>query len=92
MKRSKIFLGVTTGVLAVVAFTAAKSAKFTTRVHGYITRSSSLKCTLAVTNEYYTVGQSNTSGYAKTSTGGRTIFEYQAGSCLNPLYTQLGND
>lgn len=92
MKRSKIFLGITTGVLAVVAFTAAKSAKFTTKVQGYITATvAPFHCTLpAVANPYYTVGASS-SGLAKTASG-RTIYEFKNAPCANPLFTLPGND
>ena len=85
MKRSKLFLGITTGVLAVVAFTAAKSAQLCTKVHGYIT-STDLKCTLpAIANLYYTEGGPS-SGIAETFYG-RTIYEFKKGTCTNPLYT-----
>ena len=91
MKRSKIFLGITTGVLAVVAFTAAKSAKFTHKVEGYIT-STNGKCTLpAVAANYWTVG----ANLAKTSAfGAKTIFEYNnsVDPCVKPLYTVQGTD
>ena len=90
MKRSKIFLGITTGVLAVVAFTAAKSAKFSTQVRGYITSSNS-KCTLAAVGgiKYYTNGFN----IARTnSSGGRTIYEFQAAPCNVPLFTVQGSN
>ena len=91
MKRSKIFLGLTTGVLAVVAFTAAKSAKFSHKVQGYITGSSGLRCTLAANaNPYYTVGGPNV---AKTAVNGqKTIFEYKQGTCASPLFTVQSGD
>ena len=94
MKRSKIFLGIATGVLAVVAFTAAKTAKFTHRVEGYIT-SSLLKCTLlANAVRYYTVGAAG-STLAKTEVFGvRTIFEYNnsVAPCAHALLTLPGAD
>ena len=92
MKRSNIFLGITTGVLAVVAFTAAKSAKFTHKVHGYIT-SVNFMCTYpADANPWYTVGASN-STYCRTYYyGERTVYEYKKAPCVFPLFTIPGID
>jgi len=59
MKRSKLFLGITTGVLAAVAFTAAKSAKSSHKAKGYITATVyAFNCTLPASPQenYYTVG------------------------------------
>ena len=90
MKRSKLFLGITTGVLAAVAFTAAKSTNFIHKVKGYITSTSvPAKCTLpAAANQWYTMGAIS-SAYCKTWVSGvRTVFEYnKTGTCVHPLYT-----
>lgn len=83
MKRSKVFLGITTGVLAVVAFTAAKSAKFTNRLAGYHQGLS--HCTVAAGVTGYTT---NSGSGVKVKQGGVTVYSYtDAAACSNPLFT-----
>jgi len=57
MKRSKLFLGITTGILAVVAFTAAKSAKFSNFQNAYYSNGSR-QCTLEASLQFYSVSAS----------------------------------
>ena len=86
MKRSKIFLGLTTGLLAVVAFTAAKVAKFTNKHAPYFTNPSSGFCTLAASGTYFTRG----SDQAKDGT--HLLFSYnEKAACAIALYTKAGD-
>jgi hypothetical protein len=88
MKRSKIFLGITTGVLAVVAFTAAKSAKyFTGFVNAYYTGSNH-HCTLSAGASalYYTAGTSTDE--AKLGSGQRLYEKNSGAACAVPLFTR----
>jgi hypothetical protein len=73
MKRSKMFLGLTTGILAIVGIAAAKSHKSTVRTGFYWTGGSSSKCTKVSS----TVGVTHTStekGTTVLKTSGHTVF------------------
>ena len=87
MKRSKIFLGITTGVLAVVAFTAGKTTKFSTSIRaGYYTNPGNLKCTLAGGAAYSTLNVG--SGFNQATAAGNFLYSYNSGStCIKPLFT-----
>jgi hypothetical protein len=86
MKRSRIFLGIMTGVLAVVAFTAAKTTKYTTKVKGYIT-SSTPACTAFQQVSGFIKG---TDGYQTNGSGARVNEFTTASSCNTPLYKAVG--
>jgi hypothetical protein len=93
MKRSKIFLGITTGVLAVVAFTAAKTAKFGTIKHGYYTNGSG-KCSVnGNAGSFFTIQFNGTANRAKTSEGSKLLFASHpaGGGCVVPLYTNAND-
>jgi hypothetical protein len=88
MKRSKLFLGVTTGILAVVAFTAAKTARFTRHVAGYYYGGSQNQhCTLSGGAVGYTAsGEGNPLTADNTSSS--PLYSYNnGGSCVVPLFT-----
>jgi hypothetical protein len=91
MKRSKIFLGITTGVLAVVAFTAAKSAKFSHTAQGYYSISGGARCTVLGNKIGFTAGSKNGSSLTlKTSGNTQTLYSYNHSGNCNPdrkLYT-----
>lgn len=76
MKRSKIFLAVTTGLLAVVGVVSAKAHKAFTNIQYFHTNGGGVKgCTIKVTNEPV----KRTSG----TWAGATQYGV---SCLGPVY------
>ena len=87
MKRSKIFLGITTGLLAVVGVVAAKERWNHNRLTGFYT-SSGTNCT-ASAGLFYTVNSAGSTVIA-TSGGGQLLFTVKhAGYCSGKvLYTQ----
>ena len=86
MKRSKIFLGVTASVLAVVAFAAAKTARFTAFRAGYYTNPiGAHHCTLSGNISGY-VTKVGSADRLKAS-GGQLLYSFHNGSCVTPLYT-----
>jgi len=89
MKRSKIFLGITTGVLAIVAFSAAKVAKFTTTKLGYysVGNANGAKCTLSGgSTPYYTSG--SVQAQETVTSQPYSLFEKNSGKCAIPLFTE----
>jgi len=80
MKRSKIFLGITTGVLAVVAFTAAKTAKYSHSARGYYSVTQN-KCTVPANQSFLTTGTN------QATADGNLVFRYVDGPCATKLYT-----
>ena len=89
MKRSKLFLGITTGLLAVVAFTAAKTAKFSNLTNAYYTNGApSHHCVIKASLRFYTQGSTV---QATNGTGG-LLFTYNHGAdCLNPVFVSGAN-
>jgi hypothetical protein len=85
MKRSKIFLGITTGILAVVAFTAAKTAKFTAKVAAYYSDGvgPNHACTVTANASYYTAtDRSGSQGVVNS----HLVFTRDASGCVSRLY------
>ena len=92
MKRSKIFLGITTGVLAVVAFTAAKTNKFSASLRqGFYTNPSGLhRCTVGSGFIYSTKNETGTLNQAIDENNLETLYSYNAnGFCQKPLFTAI---
>jgi hypothetical protein len=89
MKRSKFFLGISTGILALVAFTAAKTAKFSNLKTAYYPAIAGGNCTVKATNPFFTVGTN-----PATNGSGAFVYTYHsAGSCVTTLYaTEKPND
>jgi hypothetical protein len=87
MKRSKIFLGITTGVLAVVAFTAAKVAKFSPIQPAYYSNGNQ-QCTLSagVAVQYFTAGTN------AAFSGLKKLYEINSSACAVRLYTNGSAD
>jgi len=82
MKRSKIFLGMTTGILAVAALVAAKASKFTTPVNSYYSVTAG-HCTVLSPRSYYTRPDAGT----QAKWGTHDLFTYNSGnSCATPVY------
>ena len=86
MKRSKIFLGISSGILALVAFTAAKTAKFAHLKNAYYyAGASNLRCTLKASLEFYSVGSTiqATNGQSPS----KNLYTFNSGGrCTNPLF------
>jgi hypothetical protein len=55
MKRSKLFLGISAGVLGVVAFTAAKVASFSGLRNAYYHQSGKSACTVLASLQFYSI-------------------------------------
>jgi len=83
MKRSKIFLGITTGILAIAGVAAAKS---------YGTLKSRLYCTQTVAGStHYCASTSSTFKYTKTAGSSNLVTTIVAGTSGNvtvPVYTK----
>jgi hypothetical protein len=89
MKRSKIFLSMATGILAVAALAATKAHKFTTRVVGYYSISSNGPCTVSSGALYYTAQASS----AKQATINlHKLFSYNQSGCTKALFTKKASD
>ena len=86
MKRSKIFLGISTGVLAVVAFTAAKSAKFSNLRNAYYAKSGSSICTVKASLQFYSVAASGAIQATNGQTPSANLFTYDKAGCTHVLY------
>jgi hypothetical protein len=96
MKRSKIYLGITASLLAIVGIAAAKAHKSTTAVRGYYTNPLGHACTLQSSPSFYTIGAAGRvagDGFTKIATAGNGTVLHQnklssAGACISaPLYT-----
>lgn len=81
MKRSKIFLGMVTAILAVAAFAAERTHKFS-RVQAYYNIGSG-SCTLSAGAKYYTGGY----GERARLDGIYPLYSYHTIGCIHPLYT-----
>jgi len=89
MNRSKLFLGISAGVLAVVAFAAGKAVRFTQRLNCYYHVNSTSPCTILAILQFYSVG-------SQQATSGRPahalLFTYNHGStCETPCYKNHGD-
>ena len=86
MKRSKVFLGVTTGILAIVGVAAAKSSKFTNKLKGWYSTGDNAGCINHCAVSYFTVN----SGQGRIATcGTHTLYSRFSSVCnSNPLLTQ----
>jgi hypothetical protein len=86
MKRSRIFLGITTGVLAVVAFTAAKSAKFNNHhAAGYYSVNNGDCIITGGGATGYTTG-SGKGNQVFTANDTKGLYERSTGHCANKIY------
>ena len=84
MKRSKIFLGVTSGILAIVGVAAAKSSKFTHKLKGFYSLGDQQGCINQCNVSYYTVNN-GLANFATCDT--RTLYS-RSGICnSNLLFT-----
>ena len=88
MKRSKIFLGISTAVLAIVAFTTAKTARFTILKPSWYSTGNG--CTLRAPISWYTSGTVQcTNGQQQ----GIFLYTHNDGAiCAHPLFTRRSND
>jgi len=91
MKRSKLFLGISTGVLAVVAFTAAKTAKFSALNNAYYPDpANSNKCTLKASLQFYSNGTTLATNGREPSAN---LYTFNSGQqCTNALFATEGTD
>ena len=83
MKRSKIFLGMTTGILAVAALVATKKSNFANTFNAYYTGAISKNCTVLAPTLFLT----NTAG-TPALWGTHELYTYNNGNaCTTHLYT-----
>jgi len=78
MKRSKIVLGMTTGILAVAALMAAKASRFSVIRHSYYSLNFGT-CTYASTNQYFTANSGD--GNEAVDAQGHWLYSFNATSC-----------
>jgi hypothetical protein len=90
MKRSKLYLSIAAGILAVVALGATKATKFTTRHIGYYSLNFG-PCTASCGISYYT-GRAAGAAQAICNGLGARLFSYNIASCITPLYTRKSAD
>lgn len=86
MKRSKLLLGMTTCILAVVALVALKSTSFTTKSPGYYAGPSGA-CTLACGASFFTASHGNAATCGQPP---HPAYSYNATGCAHRLYTKAG--
>lgn len=92
MKRSKLFLGITTGLLAVAGFAAAK-AKFSGTAHvGYFDRNNN-GCTVKSAKQAFAFSVAlSGSNIAYTAIGSTHYYLYSQANCNSlPLYTKVAD-
>jgi hypothetical protein len=97
MKRSKLFLGISAGVLGVVAFTAAKVARFSGFPNAYYHATNSSFCSRLASLPFYSIPQSGTTPQATagplSTPAHAPLFTYAGGgACINKLYKLGAND
>jgi len=88
MKRSKIFLSITTGVLAVVAFSTTKLPKFTAKFKGYYSygNPNGAKCTLSCRPTLF-----YTAGSVEATCDIIKLYKFSHGQCTIQLFTRPVN-
>jgi len=84
MKRSKIFLGVTTGLLAVAAVMAAKVSKFSPTTPAYYSHNNG-PCTRFASIKLTTRSDGKPQDKASNNA---LLFSYNASTCTKKLYTE----
>jgi len=86
MKRSKVFLSISAGVLAVVAFTAAKVARFTIKDNAYYHGTGKTACTLFA-GQFFSVGITPATSGSSSSPANAHLYTFNnGGTCEHPLY------
>ena len=92
MKRSKLFLGISACVLAIVAFTAAKTAKFSNLRTAYYHSSVLNLCTIKASLLFYSVagvGAIQATSGSVSSPVHAALFTYnRGGMCSAVLYSK----
>jgi hypothetical protein len=87
MKHSKIYLGITTCLLAIVGVAATKAHKFSAQASGYYSIGTSKQhCTRASVRSYFTDGTTQ----ATTLTSAKPVFT--APNCAHKLYSNNQGD
>ena len=89
MKRSKIVLGMTTGILAVAALVAAKASKFARDPLAYYSLGHNSCTYLASGATYYT--KNFNGNVPAVDNNGNFLFSYSKTACQHRLYTQSGD-
>lgn len=88
MKRSKVFLGLTTCILAVAALVASKSSRFTKKLEGYYANPIG-QCTLTCGGVlYFTATHGDKAVCAAHNHA--PLYLYNSTLCVNLLYTKAG--
>jgi hypothetical protein len=91
MSRSKIFLGISFGVLAIVTFTAAKVARFSGLYNAYYHGAATRFCTRLASLQFYSIPWTSstlqaTAGPSSSPSHARLYTFSGGGFCLSPLY------
>jgi len=92
MNRSKLFLGISAGVLVVVAFTARKVTRFTGLVNCYYYGVGSTHCTKLASLKFYYVGTGGATAGPSSSPAHAHLFTFSSGAtCISPCFKKAGD-
>jgi len=93
MNRSKLFLGISAGILAVVAFSAAKVARFSGLLPAYYRGAATPFCTRLASLQFYSIPWASstlqaTAGPSSSPAHARLYTFNSGGFCFSPLYAK----